>query len=131
MAKLGAGAVHDGQAQPHAGAGRSRHAQTVELLKDALLFALGNTGASVPDLEPRAVVGLAPRPHDNAARFGIADGIRHEVLQDAAQVGRVAFHHLRRGQHAQVDPLGSSRGRVFVAELAHHGCERNGQDRQV
>ena len=99
MAKLGTGAIHNRQPKPHPDRGRGGHTQTVKFLKHRLVFDLGNAGAGVPDLKPHPPRPFAPHPDQNPSDVGITDRVRHQVLHDPAQIGRVAFDDLIRLHH--------------------------------
>jgi hypothetical protein len=122
VAEQRAGAFNDGKAKAHALGGRGTGVQAVELAEDGVLILFGDAGAGVPDFQPDGAAVVA-RSHEDAAAFGVADGVADEVLQDAAQIGGVGQDHGRAGQHGQAQALGGGDGGEFIAQLAQEAGE--------
>ena len=68
------------------------YTEALKLLENLSPLMFRNARSAVPDFNPD-VVAFRPRADQNAARGGIADGVADQVLEDAAQICRVAFNH--------------------------------------
>ena len=112
-------AVDDGEAEPEAGRRLLIFgAASFELLEDELQLILRNADAGVPDFhDDAAAAPAAAQQHFPAAR--VAQGVRQEVLQDAAEKRRVCHDNGVRRCDSQLQPA-----------LCGDGLKRSGDARQ-
>jgi hypothetical protein len=89
----------------------------VELFEDAGLLALADADAGVPHLQHHAPVA-APAAHEDAAVVGVADGVRHQVAQDAFDEHRVGIDVVVLAAEAQRQALLECRRLEVEAQLA-------------
>ena len=97
----------------------------VELLEDAGPMLLRDADAGVAHLEDDAARAAA-RADQHPARIGVADGVGHEVAQDALEEHRVGAHDGARGDEAQREALLLGRRGEVVGEAVEERLQRHG-----
>ncbi len=97
----------------------------VELLEDAGPVLLRDADAGVAHLQDDAARAAA-RADQHPAGIGVADGVGHEVAQDALEEHRVGAHDDAGGDEAQREPLLLGRRGEVVGEAVEERLQRHG-----
>ena len=116
MVEQQAGPFNDGQTQPHTFGRRSAGIKAVEFAENVLSLGFWNAGAGVNHIDPACAIEPA-RPDQNAAAGRVPYGIANQVLQNAPQIGGIAFDRRRACDNVKADALMRGDRREFVAQL--------------
>src|SRR5579884_3096079 len=103
MVQNPAHALDDGQSKAKARNGLTLVLKPLEFLEDGFAQMLGYSGAGVADLNEKGSLAL-PAPQHDAAFLGIFQGVRNEILQDAAQKLPVGANERGRAHNREGKP---------------------------
>ena len=110
------GPFHNRQPQAHAFGCRGTGVQAVELFENIVLFCLGYSRSGIPYLQSQHRPPPT-RAHQYPAPVSIAHRIANQVLQNAPQIGGIAFDRRRACDNVKAEALMRGDRREFVAQL--------------
>ena len=118
-------AIDDGEAEAQPLGLAGAFLQAGEFAEDRAQLLAGNADAGVEDLYFDQI-SAPPRPDEDAPVTGIFDGVRDQVLDQAAQQVAIGPDGKRRADDPEVEPLFRGQRAKVVADLAQQFVEPEG-----